>query len=156
MHFSSIPEVNNNQTVVVESFTETSQIALTAWKGIKLERIKETNLIIFMVGLSSSDNVDDPDLNIDNVLNCRKSTILSFSAGGSSAAGFIIAMDIRPLTGGPSTQTLFSIRDSLSNAVPFKAELLDSTGYLIFYRRDSGGSWGYYQSTLTLQKSKFD
>ena len=37
MHFSSIPVVNNNQTVVVESFTETSQSALTALKGIKIE-----------------------------------------------------------------------------------------------------------------------
>ena len=90
------------------------------------------------------------------MLNCRKNTILSFSAGGTSATGFILAMDIRPLTGGPSIQTLFSIRDSLSNAVPFTAELSDSTGDLFFYRRDSGGSWDYYQSTLTLQKSKFD
>ena len=34
MHFSSIPGVNNNQTIVVDAFAETSQTALTAIKGI--------------------------------------------------------------------------------------------------------------------------
>ena len=32
-HFSSIPTMNNNQTVVVDYLQETSQGALTAYKG---------------------------------------------------------------------------------------------------------------------------
>jgi len=87
------------------------------------------------------------------VLNCRANTILSFSVGGTTGPnGIIIAMDIRPLSGGPSTQTLFSIRDSSTNVVPFMAELSDSTGYLTFYRKDSSGAWNNYPTTLALQK----
>ena len=111
-----------------------------------------------MIGLSASNTVSDPQLNIDNVLNCRANTILSFSVGGTSAPTgiiiIIIAMDIRPLSGGPTTQTLFSIRDSSTNVVPFRAELSDSTGYLTFHRKDSSGTWNSYPTTLALQKSK--
>ena len=107
-----------------------------------------------MIGLSASNTVSDPQLNIDNVLNCRANAILSFSVGGTSApTGIVIAMDIRPLSGGPTTQTLFSIRDSSTNVVPFMAELSDSTGYLTFHRKDSSGTWNNYPTTLPLQKS---
>lgn len=51
----------------------------------------------------------------------------------------VIAMDIQPYSGGPSTQTLFSIRDSSTNAVSFVAELSDSTGKITFFRKDSSG-----------------
>ena len=160
MHFSSIPGVNNNQTINVDALAETSRTTLTAIKGILLlnkQSMKYSHFIasISIIGLSAFDTVDDPDLNVDNVLNCRANTILSFSVRGTSAPnGIIIAMNIRPLSGGLATQTLFSIRGSSTNVVPFRAELSDSTGYLTFHRKDSDGIWNNYPTTLALQKGK--
>ena len=106
--------------------------------------------------MSSTDTVSDPVLNIHNILNCRANSILSYSIGGTAPNGIIIAMDIKPLSGGPATQTLFSIRDSSTNTVPFMAELSDTTGYLTFYRKDSSGTVNSYpMTTHALQKSKY-
>lgn len=99
--------------------------------------------------------MSDPYLSIDNVLNCRANTILSFNVGGIAANGTVIAMDIQPYSGGPSTQTIFSIRDSSTNLVSFVAELSDSTGYITFYRTSSSGQLNTIATpSLALAKSK--
>ena len=155
-HFSSIPQVNNNQTIPIDYYLETSQGATTTSKG-KPYSLKEISILRYVfLGMSSTDTMSDPVLNIDNVLNCRANTILSFSIGGIVPNGIIISMDIRPLAGGPATQTLFSIRDSSTNVVPFWAEIEDDTGYITFYRKNSGGTGDSYQiTTLALQKRKY-
>ena len=67
-------------------------------------------------------------------------TILSFNVGGVAPHGSIFALDIYPYSEGPSTQTLFSIRDSSTNLISFVAEYSDSTSQITFYRKDSSGS----------------
>ena len=148
--------MNNNQTIPLDYFSETSQGATTTFKG-KPYSLKEISILIYLfIGMSSTDTTSDPVLNIDNVLNCRANTILSYSIGGTTPNGIIIAMNIRPLSGGPATQTLFSIRDGSTNAVAFVAELSDTTGYLTFYRKDSSGTFNSYpMTTHALQKSKY-
>ena len=84
------------------------------------------------------DTVSDPSLGLYNLLQCRADSILSFVVGsGAAPNGAVFAMDIYPYSGGPSTQTLFSIRDGSTNSVSFVAELSDSTSKITFYRKDS-------------------
>ena len=105
--------------------------------------------------MSESDTVSDPIFSIFNVLNCRTNSILSFNTGLTAPDGIVISMDIQPLSGGPSTQTLFSIRGSNSNIVALVVELTDADGSISVYRRDSGsGSLVLVgTSTTNLQKS---
>ena len=88
-----------------------------------------------------SDTTSDPVLSVNNLLRCRADSILSFKVGGVAPYGSIFALDIYPYsTGGPSTQTLFSIRDGKTNSVAFVAELSDSTAStseINCYRKDS-------------------
>ena len=87
--------------------------------------------------------MSDPALSVKNILRCRADSILSFNVGSGASNGAIFAMDIYPYSGGPSPQTLFSIRDGSTNLVSFVAEFSDSTGStseITFYRKDSSGS----------------
>ena len=101
--------------------------------------------------------MSDPVLGVPNLLQCRANSILSFNVGGSAPNGAVFAMDIYPYSGGPSTQTLFSIRDGSTNKVSFTAELSDSTGKITFYRKDSVTSMMTAVATpsLALAKGKF-
>ena len=93
--------------------------------------------IFVLVGVSTSDTTSDPVLSVNNLLRCRADSILSFPVGGIAPNGATFAMDIKPYSGGPSTQTLFSIRDGSTNSVSFAAEITDSAGEITFYRKDS-------------------
>ena len=93
--------------------------------------------IFVLVGVSTSDTTSDPVLSVNNLLRCRADSILSFPVGGVAPNGATFAMDIKPYSGGPSTQTLFSIRDGSTNSVSFAAEITDSAGEITFYRKDS-------------------
>ena len=139
VHFNSIPSVNNNQTVAVNYFQETSQGSLTAYKG-KRNQIFSALLyqeFPFFIGLSTSDTTSDPVLNVKNILRFRADSILSFNVGGIAPNGAVFAMVIYPYSGGSPTQALFSIRDGSTNSVSFAAELSDSTNEITFYRKDS-------------------
>ena len=107
-----------------------------------------------IVGLSATDTVSDPILSVKNILRCRADSILSFNMEGIAPNGAVFAMDIYPYTGGPSTQTLFSIRDATTNSVAFAAELSDSTNKITFYRKDSssGSLVAVATPSLTLTK----
>ena len=71
---------------------------------------------------------------------CRVDSVLSFTVAGVVPNGAVFAMDIYPHSGGPTTQTIFSIRDSSTNLISFVAEYSDSTDQITFKRLDSGGS----------------
>ena len=110
-----------------------------------------------IVGLSSSDTVSDPVLSVNNLLSCRADAILSFYVGGIAPNGAVFAMDIYPNTGGPSTQTLFSIRDGTTNSVAFAAELSDYTAsesQITFYRKDSSSGTLIAVATPSLTLTK--
>ena len=109
------------------------------------------------VGLSTADTTSDPVLSVKNILSCRDDSILSFNVGGVAPNGAVFAMDIYPYSGGPSTQTLFSIRDGSTNSVSFTAELSDSTSKITFYRKDSisGSLMVIATPSLTLTKGLF-
>mgnify|MGYP000960593013 FL=1 len=147
--------MNNNQTVLVNYFQETMQGSLTAYKGkeIKLFQYHFFNFL----GLSTSDTLSDPVFSVKNVLRCRADSILSFNVGAAGPNGAVFAMDIYPYSGGPSTQTLFSIRDGSTNSVSFAAELSDSTNQITFYRKDSvtGMMTAVATPSLQLPKSNF-
>ena len=149
--------MNNNQTVVVNYFQEMAQGSLTAYKGKEIKSF-QLRYTIF-VGLSTSDTSSDPALSVKNLLRCRADSILSFNVGRGASNGAIFAMDIYPYSGGPSPQTLFSIRDGSTNLVPFVAELSDSTGStseITFYRKDSSGSLiAVATPSLTMTKGNF-
>mgnify|MGYP000964122600 CR=1 FL=1 len=101
--------------------------------------------------------MSDPVLVANNLLQCRADSILSFIVGSGAPNGGVLAMDIYPYSGGPSTQTLFSIRDGSTNSVSFVAELSDSTSKITFYRKDSinGSLVAVATPSLTLTKGKF-
>ena len=100
--------------------------------------------------------MSDPILGVPNLLQCRADSILSFNVGGVAPYGAIFAMDLYPQSGGPPTQTLFSIRDSSTKLVSFAAELSDSSGEITFYRKDSNGSLvAVATPSLVLAKGKF-
>ena len=62
-------------------------------------------------------------------------------------------MDIYPYSGGPETQTILSVRDSITNLISFVAEYSDSTDQITFKRLDSGGSMDAVATpNLTLTK----
>ena len=140
MHFSSAPQTNNNQTIIVDSTYETTPASPTpiAYKGKDFSSSLSFRYLNSKItlGISSSDTVNDPLLSPLNTLSCRAGTILSFNEGQAASDGFIVAMDIKPYSGGPSAQTLLSLRDSSTNVVSFVAEISDSTGYITFYRKD--------------------
>ena len=149
--------MNNNQTVAVDIIEETSQGTLTAYKGKNMKNINYEKIISIVVGLSTADTVSDPVLGVPNLLQCRSDSILSFNVGGSAPNGAVFAMDIYWYSGGPSTQTLFSIRDGSTNSVSFAAEISDSSNKITFYRKDSfsGSLVAVATSSLTLTKSDF-
>ena len=65
-------------------------------------------------------------------------------------------MDIYPYSGGPATQTLFSIRDSSTNLISFIAEYSDTTSKITLYRKDSDGSLNAVATpSLILTKGNF-
>ena len=113
---------------------------------------------MYFVGLSTSDTTSDPVFSVKNILRCRPDSILSFNVGAGGPNGAVFAMDIYPYSGGPSTQTLFSIRDGSTNLVSFAAELSDSTNEITFYRKDSITSLLTAVATpsLTLTKSDYN
>ena len=133
-----------------------------AWLHTKVKKSIFSSFAILIipifVGLSTSDTISDPDLSVENILHCRADSILSFNVGGSAPNGAVFAMDIYPYSGGPSTQTLFSIRDGSTNLVSFAAELSDSTNEITFYRKDSITSLLTAVATpsLTLTKSDYN
>lgn len=155
-HFSSVPKVNNNQTIVVDYFKGTSQGSLTAYKG-KKDLISLFELIISLpLGLSMSDTTSDPVLDIsNNLLRCRADSILSFNVGSTAPNGAVFAMDIYPYSGGPSTQTILSIRDASTNNVAFVVELSGVTGEITLYRKDSGGTLTASPASLSLTPGDF-
>ena len=89
-------------------------------------------------------------------MRCRANSILSFNVGGVAPNGVVFAMDIYPNSGGPETQTLFSIRDSSTNSIAFVAEYSDTPRQITFYRRDSDGSLNAVTTpSPTLTKGNF-
>ena len=104
-----------------------------------------------------TNTMNNPVLGVNNLLRCRADSILSFDVGDPAPKGAVFAMDIYPYSGGPSTQTLFSIRDDSTNSVSFAAELSDSTSKITFYRKDSvtGLLTAVATPPLTLAKGNF-
>ena len=65
-------------------------------------------------------------------------------------------MDIYPYSGGPTTQTILSIRDYSTNTISFVAEYSDTTGKITFYRRDSSDTLTAVATpSLALTKGNF-
>lgn len=123
---------------MVKFWDQSAQGSSTAYKGIN--NYPNQNDLFQYKGLSPSDSVSDPTFGPDNTLQCRSDTIFTFGVGTVATDGLVIAMDIKPYSGGPSTQTIFSIRDITSNIVPFVVNLDDATGTVTVVRTNSDGS----------------
>lgn len=81
------------------------------------------------LGYTIAQSGEDPQFGAYNTLMCRSGMIASFPQNASiSKKGIVVAMDFIPYSGGGSTtQTIFSIRNTLTNTVSLRADYFQSS-----------------------------
>ena len=106
---------------------------------------------ILWTGYSLTQSAGDPSFGPYNTLMCRPGQIASFPVNSSiSKDGLVVAMDFYPYPNGPSTQTIFSLRNTGNDFVSLRADYFMASGALNIWRNPSSGSPSYvFDSTIT-------
>ena len=106
-----------------------------------------------VVGYSLSQSTQTPLLGPYNVLMCRPGEIASFPLNSSiTKEGLIVAMDFYPYSDGPSTQTIFSIRNTASSFISLRVDyFLPSETLNIWINPLSGSSYYVFGSTISVK-----
>eukprot|EP00331_Platyophrya_macrostoma_P031937 CAMPEP_0176438462 /NCGR_PEP_ID=MMETSP0127-20121128/19299_1 /TAXON_ID=938130 /ORGANISM="Platyophrya macrostoma, Strain WH" /LENGTH=335 /DNA_ID=CAMNT_0017822419 /DNA_START=247 /DNA_END=1255 /DNA_ORIENTATION=+ len=121
LFFETNTNVNNNQTMIVNNFTNTT-----------------SGTSVSVNGLSQSDTTWDAVAGPYNVLNCRPGSYVSFSTGESNKNGIVVAMDVKFYSGSTGTQNIFAIRNGASNFITLTVDLLPNTQINIAQQKSSG------------------
>lgn len=106
-------------------------------------------------GTSSSDTTEDPNIGPYNVLECRPGTSVTFATGTSTVNGLVIAMHFKPLTGQSNTQTIWAIRNTVTNVVSLTAEFIPSTKLIKIYHNQAGTWVNVISTTAPLTLGNF-
>ena len=116
MHFASDPSTNNNQSFIINQYEGSMQLSKVGYKG---NLIKTSNSLYLnkynLKGFTPSAEPIDVNFGVYNYIECRPEQIATFPLGTGTSTpqnGLIIAMDFYLYSNGPSSQTLFSIRDT--------------------------------------------
>ena len=93
-----------------------------------------------------------------NILECRPGQITSFPMSANiTRKGMVMATHIYPYSGGPANQTIFSLRNAVTNYVSMQI-YFTSTGYLNVWMNPTSGAYSAFSSNaptpLNLGKSK--
>ena len=91
--------------------------------GTGVTHSKNSNKFTQQLGWSSSDTNHDPTLGPWNTVQCRTNTYLIFPLTEQNPNGVVVAFDIFPISGGTLPETIFALRNSITNGVTLTLEL---------------------------------
>ena len=102
-------------------------------------------------------SIPAPSFGPYNTLMCRPGKIASFPLSGSIYNdGLIVAMDFYPYADGPSTQTIFSLRNTATNFISLRVDYFLSSGALNLWINPSGGSPYYVAGSSIISPISID
>ena len=124
-YFTSNSQTDNNQTLLISHITTTTQSYTLGFKGTLFSY---SLLKSKLLGFDSVASSQDPAFGPYNNLMCRSGQIASFPLNASiSTKGIVVAMDFFPYPNGPTTQTIFSIRNTATNVVSLRCDYFSDT-----------------------------